>query len=75
MLRPRAGEGSTTLAAQANPGAGEGAWMDRRFLFVLLLGLLVLGLVVLSLGAFPPEPQPQPVHKVLPADRFGKTPG
>lgn len=49
--------------------------MDRRFLFVLLLCALIVSLATLLLGAFPPEPSPVPVHKVLPTDRFGKTPG
>ncbi len=42
-----------------------------RLLFILLLLLLIAaGLGFLALGAFPPEPHPVPVHKVMPNDRF-----
>lgn len=34
----------------------------------LLLGLLAVGLLVV--GAFPPSPNPAPVERVLPNDRF-----
>lgn len=34
----------------------------------VLLGLLVVGL--LAVGAFPPSPNPAPVDRVLPNDRF-----
>ena len=44
--------------------------MGRLFLVVFLLGLLVVGLGFLALGAFPPEPRPAPVHKVMPNERF-----
>jgi Na+-transporting methylmalonyl-CoA/oxaloacetate decarboxylase gamma subunit len=42
-----------------------------RVLFVLFLLVVVAsGLGFLALGAFPPEPQSNPVHKVMPNDRF-----
>jgi hypothetical protein len=44
--------------------------MGRLFLVVFLLGLLLTGLGFLALGAFPPEPKPVPVHKVMPNERF-----
>jgi hypothetical protein len=44
--------------------------MSRLFFFVFLLGLLLTGLGFLALGAFPPEPKPVPVHKVMPNERF-----
>jgi hypothetical protein len=44
--------------------------MGRLFFFVVLLGLIVAGLGFLALGAFPPEPKPAPVHKVMPNERF-----
>lgn len=44
--------------------------MRRTFLLILLLGLVVLGGGFLALGAFPPQPAPQPVQRVLPNDRF-----
>jgi hypothetical protein len=44
--------------------------MHRMFLIVVLLGLVVIGIGILVLGAFPPEPQPQQIQKVLPNDRF-----
>lgn len=44
--------------------------MGRLFLFVVLLGLIAAGLGFLGLGAFPPEPKPAQIHKVMPNDRF-----
>jgi hypothetical protein len=44
--------------------------MIRIFLAVVVAGLLLLGVGVLMLGAFPPQPHPQPVQKVLPNDKF-----
>ncbi len=44
--------------------------MHRMFLIVVLLGLVALGVGFLVLGAFPPEPHPQQIQKVLPNDRF-----
>lgn len=44
--------------------------MHRMFLIVVLLGLVVIGIGILVLGAFPPEPQPQQIQKVLPNERF-----
>lgn len=46
--------------------------MRRLFLFVLLIGLVLLGAGLLALGAFPPDPKPQEVRRVLPNDRFGQ---
>lgn len=44
--------------------------MSRIFLIVVAVGLLVIVVGVLVLGAFPPEPNPQPVQRVLPNDKF-----
>lgn len=44
--------------------------MIRIFLAVVVLGLLLIGVGVVLLGAFPPQPQPQAVEKVLPNDKF-----
>lgn len=44
--------------------------MNRFFLLVVAIGLLVIGAAVFVLGAFPPTPVPHPVQKVLPNDRF-----
>ena len=42
-----------------------------RFLFlVLCLLLLIVVGGVLILGAFPPQPRPEQVQRVLPNDRF-----
>jgi hypothetical protein len=44
--------------------------MGRLVLWAVLLLLVAAGVGFLALGAFPPEPHPTPVHKVLPNDRF-----
>ncbi|HXA22309.1 MAG TPA: hypothetical protein VNW90_08415 [Acetobacteraceae bacterium] len=44
--------------------------MIRIFLIVVATGLVLLGIAVVFLGAFPPNPAPQPVEKVLPNDKF-----
>lgn len=44
--------------------------MIRIFLAVVVVGLLLIGVGVLMLGAFPPQPHPQAVEKVLPNDKF-----
>jgi hypothetical protein len=44
--------------------------MTRIFLIVVAVGLLILAVGVVVLGAFPPNPQPKAVEKVLPNDRF-----
>ncbi len=44
--------------------------MRRIFLLVLLLGGLIMAVGLLALGAFPPDPTPRPVTKLLPNDRF-----
>ncbi len=46
--------------------------MARLFLMVVLLGLVVLAVGGVMLGAFPPEPHTQQIHKILPNDRFQK---
>ena len=48
--------------------------MRRLFLLVVLLVLVVMAGGVVMLGAFPPEPRPQAIHKVLPNDRFSHSP-
>lgn len=43
----------------------------RPLFLIVVLAVLVLGAVgVLLLGAFPPQPTPQPVAHTLPNDRF-----
>ena len=43
----------------------------KRVLLIAAGALLLLALGgVLLLGAFPPEPRPEPVQRVLPNDRF-----
>jgi len=50
--------------------------MGRMIFMALVLLLVLAGVGFLALGAFPPEPQPVPVHKVLPNDQFTpKAPG
>jgi hypothetical protein len=44
--------------------------MIRIFLAVIAAGLLILMVGLLMLGAFPPTPQPHPVEKVVPNDKF-----
>ncbi|HEX3401967.1 MAG TPA: hypothetical protein VHT74_16735 [Acetobacteraceae bacterium] len=44
--------------------------MIRIFLIVVMAGLVILGATVVFLGAFPPNPSPHPVEKVLPNDKF-----
>ncbi len=44
--------------------------MTRIFLIVVAAGLLLLAVGVVILGAFPPNPQPKPVEKVLPNEKF-----
>ena len=44
--------------------------MSRIFLIVVAVGLVALLVGVTLLGAFPPQPQPKAVEKVLPNERF-----
>ena len=44
--------------------------MRSVFMIVVLIGSLVLAAGLLALGAFPPEPHPKQIQKVLPNDRF-----
>jgi hypothetical protein len=44
--------------------------MVRIFLAVVAAGLIILAGGVLMLGAFPPAPQPHPVEKIVPNDKF-----
>jgi len=46
--------------------------MGRLFLVLFLLLVMAIGLGFLALGAFPPEPQTAPVHKIMPNDRFAR---
>lgn len=46
-------------------------WIIRTFLFVVMAGVVAIVGGVLMLGAFPPTPQPHPVEKVVPNDKFG----
>lgn len=47
--------------------------MRRLFLLVVLLGLVAAAVFLAYLGAFPPEPHPQQIQKVLPNDRFKRS--
>jgi hypothetical protein len=44
--------------------------LRTTLIIVVLLGLLIAGIGLLALGAFPPDPHPQQVQKVLPNDHF-----
>ena len=44
--------------------------MSRIFLIVIVAVGVLLGAGAVLLGAFPPNPQVQPVEKVLPNDQF-----
>ncbi len=44
--------------------------MSRIFLLVVAVGLVVVAVAILAIGAFPPNPDPHPVQKVLPNDKF-----
>ena len=44
--------------------------MIRIFLVVVAAGLVIIGATVVFLGAYPPNPSPHPVEKVLPNDKF-----
>lgn len=44
--------------------------MRKTLLIVVLAGLVAAVIALLALGAFPPQPHPQQVNKVLPNDRF-----
>ncbi len=44
--------------------------MRRIFLFVVLLGIVLLGVGFFALGAFPPPLHSQQVEKTIPNDRF-----
>jgi hypothetical protein len=48
----------------------SGALMIRIFFFVVLAGLVAIVGGLLMLGVFPPGPQPHPVEKVVPNDKF-----
>jgi hypothetical protein len=65
---------STTAEGQATAVAPRIRSLDHRmiriFLIVVVAGLVLLGVGVLMLGAFPPNPHPQTVEKVLPNDKF-----
>lgn len=45
--------------------------MRRVFLFVLLVGVVVLALGLLALGAFPPAPHTTPVQHAIAIDKLG----
>jgi hypothetical protein len=44
--------------------------MFRIFFFIVLAGLVAIAGGVLMLGMYPPTPQPHPVEKVVPNDKF-----
>jgi hypothetical protein len=49
--------------------------MARVVLIVVFIGAVLLAAGLLVLGAFPPQPHPQQIEKVLPNDRFQKSSG
>lgn len=61
----------TTCRARPAPEF-DGGVAIRIFLFVVLAGLVALAGGALMLGAFPPQPHPQSIEKVLPNDKFGQ---
>jgi hypothetical protein len=61
---------STRIGVAKLPQPAQGDYMGRLFLLVVLLGLMVMAVGLVMLGAFPPEPHPQQIQKVLPNDRF-----
>ena len=44
--------------------------MVRIFLYVVLIGVVVLAGSLLVLGLYPPKPHPQAVERVVPNDKF-----
>jgi len=44
--------------------------MRSSLLIVVVVGLIIALIGLLALGAFPPQPHPRQVEKVLPNDRF-----
>ena len=44
--------------------------MSRIFLIVVVAGLVLLGVGVRDARRLPAEPDPQPVQRVLPNDKF-----
>ena len=44
--------------------------MGRLILLAFVLLLIAGGVGFFALGAFPPDPHPVAIHKVLPNDRF-----
>lgn len=44
--------------------------MRRAYLIVPLVLAVLAAVALLLLGAFPPQPAPQPVQRVLPNDQF-----
>ena len=44
--------------------------MRRAYLIVPLVLAALAVIALLLLGAFPPQPTPQPVQRVIPNDRF-----
>jgi hypothetical protein len=47
-----------------------GLTMIRIFLIVVAAGVVVLAATVLFFGAYPPNPTPHSVEKVVPNDKF-----
>src|SRR5215510_9770917 len=71
VLRVMAADASTPGAGQAKAQqeSVEQA-MIRIFLIVVAVGVVILGATVVFLGAYPPDPKPRSVEKVLPNDKF-----
>ena len=44
--------------------------MIRIFLIVVAAGVVLLAATVIFLGAYPPNPTPRQVEKVVPNDKF-----
>lgn len=54
-----------------NGAASE--FMRRLFFLVVLFGAVIVAIALLALGAFPPDPRPKQIEKVIPNDKFQKT--
>jgi len=44
--------------------------MRNTFVFIVLIAAVLIAAGIFVLGAFPPDPHPHAVQKVLPNDRF-----
>ncbi len=49
--------------------------MRRLFLLVVLIGVVIFAIAMLAVGAFPPDPHPRQIERVLPNDHFQRSGG